>query len=304
MLGEQRDNERYFDDKIALEGQSIDKAYATLKQREDFNAVDIGAEAALSSFNFEFSNVTRIMNQMNRADGQGVFNTLFISPGKSLVSSKTAEGIEKEIYYMMDRHKLYVDSKADGNMANYLMKDVWFTDPFIQDRPKLESLDPFGNPIDFPSALKFVPSLFMKDVFYGMAEHEQKHKDDYKVFYDDKGAYDPSVVALPNRYILNEYTTESGGTVDLTDNKNIQREISDDVAKKFGEYIELSRDFLLSVPYEDRADYIDWIRKSAIVSVYNELPAAKMKDYPSMPQGSKKVPQKIIDGITISEVNK
>jgi len=304
MLGEQRDNERYYDDQVSLEGQSIDKAYATLKQREDFSAVDIGAEAAISSFNFEFSNVTRIVNQMSRGDSQGVFNTLLISPGKSLVSSKTAEGIEKEIYYMMDKHKLYVDSKADGRMAEFLMKDVWFADPFIQDRKNLESLDPFGNPIDFPSTLKFVPSLFMKDVFYGMAEHEQKHKDDYKVFYDDKGNYDPSVLALPNRYILNEYKSVTGSMIDITDNKNIQREISDGVSKAFGEYIDVSRKFLMSVPYDERSEYIDWIRKSAIVKVVNELPAAEPKDYPSPPKEGKKIPQYLIDAITISIINR
>ena len=307
MLGEQRDEERFFDDQISLKGQTKEKAYATLRQREDFTPVDIAAEAAIGSFNFEFSNLTKLINQVGRGDTQGIFNTLIVSPGKAQISSKTMEGIEKEIYYMMDRHKIYVNSKADGKMAAFLMQDVWFTDPFIQDREKLESLDPFGNPVDFPSALKFVPSLFMKDVFYGMAEHEQKYKKQYSVFYDEKGAYNPSVLPIPNRYILNEYKSEAGGVVDISDNKNIQRGISDGVSKLFGEYIRENRSFLMKQPYEKRAPFIEYLRDMAIVGVVNELPGIEQREYPSVPLKMGDVSEldvkKILDAETISLIN-
>jgi len=302
MLGEQRDIERFNEDKVMYK-MNGDKVYKTLKDIEMFDPSDIAASAALNSFNFEFSNITRLTQQISRGDTQAMMNTLFINPGKSQVSSETAEAIEDEIYRLMGRHKIYVDSKADGNMAAYIMNDVWFTDPFIQDRKDFESIDSFGNPIDFPGFVKFVPSLFSKNVFYGMAEHEDKHKGDYEVYYDENGVYDPSKLALPKRYTFTSATDEYGVT-GYEGDRNLRRKISDDQAKQFGQLVRDNKKAIMSYDYEKRKPILDYLHE---VSIYQSIDA-NIKDHnrkiPKVKESKDKAIQQLLQAISIREFNK
>lgn len=302
MMGEQRDIERFNDDKVMYK-MNAGKVYKTLRATEMFDPSDIAASAALNSFNFEFSNITRLIQQISRGDTQSMMNTLFINPGKSQVSSETAEAVEDEIYRLMDKHKIYVDSKADGNMAAYIMNDVWFTDPFIQDRKDFESIDSFGNPIDFPGFVKFVPSLFSKNVFYGMAEHEDKHKGDYEVYYDENGVYDPSKMPLPKRYTFTSATDEYGVT-GYEGDRNLRRKISDDQAKHFGELVRENKKAIMSYDYEKRKPILDYLHE---VSIYQSIDA-NIKDHnrkiPKVKESKDKAIQQLLQAISIREFNK
>lgn len=302
MMGEQRDLERFYDDKTVAKMKD-GKIYKTIKEIEMFDPSDVAASAALNSFNFEFSSITRLLQQIARGDGQAMFSTLVVNPGKSQVSSETAEAIEDEIYRMMDKHKIYVDSKADGSMAEYLMSDVWFTDPFISDRKNFESLDPFGNPIDFPGFVKFVPSLFSNNVFYAMAEHEQNFKKDYEVYYDNDGKYDPSVVALPKRYIFSSYTDSRGVKIEV-DDRNLRRKISDDQAKKFGEYVDQYHDQLMKIDYEKRQPVLNYIHDWSIYSAIDDNIKDHTRETPKPKEAENKEVQKLLQAITIREFNK
>ena len=302
MMGEQRDKERFFGDRVQYEMNDKKEMYKTLREMEAFTPSDVAASAALNSFNFEFSNITKLVQQTSRSDGQAIFNTLLINPGKAQVSSETAEAIEDEIYRMMDRHKIYVNSKADGNTAAYLMNDIWFSDPFIQDRKDFESLDPFGNPIDFPGFVKFVPSLFSNNVFYGMADHENKNKKYYEVYYDDKGVYNPSELSLPKRYTFTSATDEMGVT-GYGEDRNVQRKISDDQAKIFGELIRKHHDAIMTYKYEDRKPLLDYIHK---VSIYNAIDA-NIKDhnrtFPTKGESKNKKMEKLMEAVSIRRFN-
>lgn len=302
MMGEQRDIERFYDDQTVAKMKE-GKIYKTIKETEMFDPSDIAASAAINSFNFEFSNLIRLVQQAARGDGQAMFSTLIVNPGKSQISSETAEAVEDEIYRMMDKHKIYVDSKADGSMAEYLMSDVWFTDPFIQDRKSFESVDPFGNPIDFPGFVKFVPSLFSNNVFYGMAEHEQKFKKDYEIYYDNKGSYDPSVVALPKRYVFSSYT-DAGGVKITVDDRNLRRKVSDDQAAFFGEYVRKYHSYIMGIPYEKRQPMLNYIHDWSIYSAIDK----NIKDHdrrpPNIEESENKEVQKLLQAISIREFNK
>jgi len=302
MMGEQRDKERFFGDRVQYEMNDKKEMYKTLREMEAFTPTDVAASAALNSFNFEFSNITKLVQQTARTDGQAIFNTLLINPGKAQVSSETAEAIEDEIYRMMGKHKIYVNSKADGNTAAYLMNDIWFTDPFIQDRKDFESLDPFGNPIDFPGFVKFVPSLFSNKVFYGMADHENKNKRYYEVYYDDNGVYNPSELSLPKRYTFTSATDEIGVT-GYGEDRNVQRKISDDQAKIFGELISKHHDAIMTHKYEDRKPLLDYIHK---VSIYKSIDA-NIKDhnrtFPTKGESKNKKMEKLMEAVSIRRFN-
>lgn len=157
--------------------------------------------------------------------------------------------------------------KDDGldKAAEYLMKDVWFTDPFIFDREKFESVDPFGNKIEFPPVYTSFVGMFGGTTFESMAIHESEHKDEYGLYRDEKGQYNPKDLSYPTRYIRSSYTKDG---VEVNVGTDLRRRIADDAYINHGELVRKNMLALKRMPYKQRAvelEYIwDWAKYMAV----------------------------------------
>ena len=166
-------------------------------------------------------------------------------------------------------HEIYVGYKINDDgmegLSQHLMKDVWFTDPFIADRKDFESIDPFGNPIAFPPLFPDFMSMFGTTTTYKMAEHEQKFKEFYDLYKNEEGYYDAKELPLPKRYLYNN----AGGAIigDIVDDgvtvdKDLKRKISDEAYKINGDML---RAIVVGkkLPYEKRKTLLPRIYDTA-----------------------------------------
>jgi hypothetical protein len=257
-----RDEDRYVDDAIKI--GKVDDLVMELIDLPTVDLVSFSANTYASGFNTDFTTISRFMrNAQNENTGQALIDMMIVDNTKSLVNPAIARGITRQIQEIEDQHEIYIGyrMKDDGmeGLTEHLMKDVWFLDPFIQDRKDFESVDIFGFPIRFPPMYDNFIGMFGSSTTYKMAEHEQKHKEFYDLFKDEIGKYDPKRLPYPKRYIVSVAGKGIIGDIideNVTYEKSVRREISDGAYSKFGDMIEKDMDLLRKTSYEERAVYI------------------------------------------------
>lgn len=260
-IGNERDNERYFDEQVMSDLNDEDKVITYLSGATEFDPIGLAVSAGVNSFSTDFSAITRIVKEVSKENtAPGVIDILLTQQAKSLVNPRIINDIERQVYNMTDRHKIYVNYKLkdDGldKAAEYLMKDVWFTDPFIFDREKFESVDPFGNKIDFPPVYTDFIGMFGGTSFEAMAIHERQHKDQYGLYRNEKGQYDPQTLPYPKRYIYKGYTKDG---VDVKVGTDLRRMVADQAYINHGQKVTQYLDEMKKMPYKKRAAVLEYL---------------------------------------------
>lgn len=295
-MGEIRDRQRYTDEK--LEAGIVNNEVVYYLNNERFDMGSVVAGTYMKAMQTDFNGISRIIKGVEAGKGvQPLVDVMFLEPSKRVVSSRAAEELTKQVQKMNGQHQIYVNysMKEDfnENLVEYLMKDVWFTDPFIPDRKNLESVDPFGNRIDFPPYYSDFIGMFGTTTTYALADHERKHKDLYNLFKDEsKGySYDPKVLPFPQRYSLPKVTLLDEGAVTVkTDDKrikvesidvNLRREIADLAYENFGKYCRENLEMLQNTPYELRANELgyfwDLAKYDAVIKYFPDSTRKKPK---------------------------
>jgi hypothetical protein len=209
------------------------------------------------------------------------------------------EEVVHQIQNMNDQERIYINYKIEDDgmegIVEYLMKDTWFTDPFIPNRENLESLDPFGFSVKFPPVYGDFMGMFGTTATYAMASHEQEHKEYYNLYKDENGVYDPQKGTFPKRYIYSEATLQEDGEkfkVKLSDDK--ERQISDDARREFKNLIDKNGvKKLAGYGYETRMVYLGYLWSLAkYKSVKMNLPTSTMNK-PNRPTKAYMLPEDI-----------
>lgn len=270
-LGTFRDDQRYVQSKVVASLKD-GKPYDEYQDPSIFNYYRLVGLMSQQAYNYDFSPIQKIVDIITSDNTKtALIDALLVQNAKSRVNSGVVKQVEEQIADMQGQHKIYVGAKlgweGGDDMAAYLMEGVWFTDPFIQDRKNYESLDPFGNPIEFPSLYSDFWSMFGSSATWKMAEHIEKNKEDYAVYQDSQGKYNADVLAWPKRYMPTTVTEQVIGDVSIELNEKAQkgvsyevkREIADNTYRLFGSQIEENRDYIMSIPYEKRGFVLDYL---------------------------------------------
>jgi len=264
-LCEMRDAQRYFDEKIELDIKNgKDVRGLVLPPRLDLGG--LAMSASINSFNADFNAVVRIVNGVRADRGiQTGLDVMFFDPAKRLVSPRQMEEVTHQLQNMNDQERIYMDYKAqdDGmeGIVEYLMKDVWFLDPFIPNRENFEGRDPFGFPVKFPPMYSDFLGMFGTTATYAMASHEQEHKDYYNLYKDEKGIYDPQKHTYPKRFIYSQASVEEGGeSFKVTIGEEKEKVISDAASANFRELIDISGlEKIAALDYDKRMNHLDYL---------------------------------------------
>jgi hypothetical protein len=295
-MGQVRDNQRYTDEKLEA-GLLNDEVVYSIKQ-ERFDMTSVIGGVMFKSMQTDFNGLSRIIKGIDSGRGvQSLVDVMVVDPSKRIVSSRAAEELTKQVQKMNGQHQIYVQYSIQDdfneNLVEYLMKDVWFTDPFIPNRKNLESVDAFGNRVDFPPYYSDFIGMFGTTSTYALAEHERKHKDLYNLFKDEKNghSYDPKVLPLPQRYSLSNVTIfDEGAKSRKGDEKkfavesidvNLRREIADLAYENFGAYCKENIEMLQNTPYDARANELaylwDLAKYDAVVKYFPDSTRKKPK---------------------------
>jgi hypothetical protein len=294
-----RDRQRYFDEQVMI-GVKDGSDFKDLVQAPRLDVSGLSMSSGINAFNTDFSGVTRIINGIRADRGiQSAFEAILFEPNKRLVSSRQMEEVIHQIQNMNDQERIYINYKIEDDgmegIVEYLMKDTWFTDPFIPNRENLESLDPFGFSVKFPPVYGDFMGMFGTTATYAMASHEQEHKEYYNLYKDENGVYDPQKGTFPKRYIYSEATLQEDGEkfkVKLSDDK--ERQISDDARREFKNLIDKNGvNKLAGYDYETRMIYLGYLWSLAkYKSVKTNLPTSTMNK-PKRPTKAYMLPEDI-----------
>jgi hypothetical protein len=292
-IGEQRDKERFLDDQIKFGLADNGEIVKYVELTSDATYAGLAGSMAMNSWNLDFQSTVRLAKAFKKGDAlQGVVDVFAIDPAKNLVSPNIAEDISKQWMKINEMNTIYVDWKLEDDgldgMVDYLSKDVWFADPFIQDRKNYESIDPFGNPIEFPPVYSDFVGMFGTSVNFKMAEHEKKYKDLYNLYRDENGKYNPSVLAFPKRYTVSNAGKASVGEGEVsvvdetaTFDTKTRRELADSAYEIFGQKIkEYGIKKLQDMPYKERANILEdylWshAKSEALMRIKNKINESK-----------------------------
>jgi hypothetical protein len=262
---EMRDEQRYFDEKVIFDIKD-GKPTRGFEMPPRMDLGGLAMSASINSFNADFNAIVRIVNGVRAERGiQAGLDVMFFDPAKRLVSPRQMEEVTHQLQNINDQERIYMDYKmADDGMegiVEYLMKDTWFTDPFIPNRENFESKDPFGFPVKFPPMYSNFLGMFGTTATYAMAAHEQEHKEYYNLYKDEKGIYDPQKHTFPKRFIYSKASVEEGGELfKPTIGDNAERIISDAASTYFRELIDISGvKKIANLDYEKRMNHLDYL---------------------------------------------
>jgi hypothetical protein len=261
-LGQLRDKQRYGVEKVVLDADKLKDPTtikAELQQSAEIDWASLATASAANAANTDFQTVSKIVKVLQareKADiPAGLFDVLVINPAKGTVNPAVVRSLQEQYYNMSDRYKTYIKLESDvQNLGTYLAKDVWFLDPWIENRKDYESVDIFGNKIAYPPIYNDFLGSFGSTTNYVMANHVEEHKDMYSLFMVD-GKYIP----YPARYIYRPSKFDMAGmdkSVKVED--NLQRMISDKTYENFGVIVKQNMDLIKSVTdYDQRRELLD-----------------------------------------------
>lgn len=259
MLGERRDNQRKTDNEIiASMKQKGGKITYKANSPELFSNTDMIGSMMANCYNNDFtpfSKVSDIISSQNPM--KEITDKMFVQTGKATVNPRIISQITQQIQDMNGQYKIYVGSNLglDGqNFSAYLAENIWFADPFIQDRKNFESIDVFGNKVKFPPIHTDFLGMFGTSANMTAAKLLADHPEQYNLFKDSDGTFNQKMLDSFQRNIVKTYdVVVNGKKQQVETNPEIKRYISDDTYMFFGDLVNKNMDFLNKLPIKSRA---------------------------------------------------
>ena len=272
MLGEESDDIRYKEEKLQVGGTEKDNSMLRAVQEEPTSMFRIVTTAGIGAFNASFTTpaqtadeASRLISQDKKRDAAAtIAYRLTGQPFITTVNPRIAGQIADAYDYFKGREKTYVKlsigntniRSAVSNMAQYSMNQVWAGRYLVNNEDnKYTIYDAHGQPMERePGDLLFLPAMFSEDMYYGWAEHIYKSPL-YKIYMDDNGNFDESVIAIPNRIGWNDKVSVS----DM-----VKQQVRQKAREYYGRFVTKFYAKLLSTPYEKRAAFIKELWKEAV----------------------------------------
>lgn len=281
MLGEESDDIRYKEEKLQVGGTEKDNSMLRSVQEEPTSMFRIVATAGIGAFNASFTTpaqtadeASRLISQDKKRDAAAtIAYRLTGQPFITTVNPRLAGQIADAYDYFKEREKTYVKlsientniRSAVSNMAQYSMNQVWAGRYLVNNEDnKYTIYDAHGQPMERePGDLLFLPAMFSEDMYYGWAEHIYKSPL-YKIYMDDNGNFDESVIAIPNRIGWNDKVSVS----DM-----VKQQVRQKTREYYGQLVTKFYGKLLSTPYEERGEFIKELWKAAVNEAKTEYGA-------------------------------
>ena len=281
MLGEESDDIRYKEEKLQVGGTEKDNSMLRSVQEEPTSMFRIVTTAGIGAFNASFTTpaqtadeASRLISQDKKRDAAAtIAYRLTGQPFITTVNPRLAGQIADAYDYFKEREKTYVKlsientniRSAVSNMAQYSMNQVWAGRYLVNNEDnKYTIYDAHGQPMERePGDLLFLPAMFSEDMYYGWAEHIYKSPL-YKIYMDDNGNFDESVIAIPNRIGWNDKVSVS----DM-----VKQQVRQKTREYYGQLVTKFYGKLLSTPYEERGEFIKELWKAAVNEAKTEYGA-------------------------------